>query len=47
MLTIEWSIKLGRKANHPVDMVQMWVKVMAKRNDVNMHNASDFLKEEA
>lgn len=47
LLKVEWSIRPGRRMNHPVDMTRLWVKVIAKANDPNMVFVSDFVKEEA
>ena len=46
LMKIEWSIKPGDRINHPIDMTRLWVKVLAKHNDPNMMEVSDYLKKE-
>ena len=47
LLKVVWPIKPGRRIAHPIDMQRMYTKVVSKRNDPDMLDVSDFVKEEA
>ena len=47
LLKVDWSTKPGTRSTHPINMQRLFVKVVAKRNDPDMLNVNDFLRNEA
>ena len=46
LMKIEWSIKPGVRINHLIDMTRLWVKVLARNNEPDMMEVSQYLKKE-
>ena len=46
LMKVEWSIEPGRRVNVAVDLVTMWVKVVAKRDDADISHTNTFVVNE-
>jgi len=47
LLRVEWSTQPGTTTTHAIDMSRLFVKIVAKKNDPDMRDVNDFLRDEA
>ena len=47
LLKVVWSIKPGSMITHPINMQRMYTKIVSKKNDPDMLDVSNLVKEEA